>query len=222
MIQAKSIMESMASKAGTETGSLSKAIDKMMQPKVDWRSELRQFFNEAKHNDYSWAHPNRRFIDDGIYLPGTFSNEMGAVVFVVDTSGSMTMEINKLMNQVWSEVKAIIQEARPTQSVVVQSDSEVRRVEKYEEGEELPEKIDVVGGGGTLFNPVLRKVKDLVENPTEDFRSPALMIYFTDMETAEMGSDLTDPGCPVAWAKFKGMYKDWQVKPEFGVVIDVD
>ena len=134
----------------------------------------------------------------------------------------MTMEINKLMNQVWSEVKAIIQEARPTQSVVVQSDSEVRRVEKYEEGEELPEKIDVVGGGGTLFNPVLRKVKDLVENPTEDFRSPALMIYFTDMETAEMGSDLTDPGCPVAWAKFKGMYKDWQVKPEFGVVIDVD
>ena len=61
----------------------------VLHPPADWRAVLREFVSAHARNDYSWARPNRRFIAQGLYLPGLHSEELGDVVLAVDTSGSI-------------------------------------------------------------------------------------------------------------------------------------
>ena len=40
---------------------------------------------------YSWNRPNRRFVGQGLYLPGyDYTPRMGEIVLAVDTSGSLS------------------------------------------------------------------------------------------------------------------------------------
>lgn len=62
-------------------------------------------------DDYSWARPNRMFVAAGAYLPAMYSENMGPIDVVIDTSGSITQE---LLNEFGSEIKAIVAAVRPT------------------------------------------------------------------------------------------------------------
>jgi len=53
-------------------------------------SYLRRFLEQTARNDYSWQVPNRRYIQQGLYLPTLYStSEGGHIVVFVDTSGSI-------------------------------------------------------------------------------------------------------------------------------------
>ncbi len=68
---------------------LGRAVDRVVRPAADWKAVLRAFVSQHARNDYSWSRPNRRFLAQGLYLPGLRSEELGDVVLAVDTSGSV-------------------------------------------------------------------------------------------------------------------------------------
>ena len=95
-----------AKKRGNLSAGLDRLVDSIMAPKVDWRAVLREFISRTAKNDYSWIRPNRRYIHQGLYLPGLHSEELGDVVVAVDTSGSIGQ---KELNAFAAEMQGILE-----------------------------------------------------------------------------------------------------------------
>jgi hypothetical protein len=54
---------------GTLPGEFKNLIDEFLEPKVLWGEKLRMYAYDLVRYDSSWTKPNKRFIDEGIYLP---------------------------------------------------------------------------------------------------------------------------------------------------------
>ena len=94
----EAFQEALAHDAGSVRGALGlwalcdrlgRTDEAVRHPPVDWRDVLRAFVAAAACNDYSWSRPNRRFVWQGLYLPGLHSEDIGEVVIAIDTSGSV-------------------------------------------------------------------------------------------------------------------------------------
>ena len=95
-------------------------------------------------NDYSWARPNRRFVAQGLYLPGLHSEELGDVVLAVDTSGSIG---ERVLGVFAAEANAVLARFDCTVTVLYH-DTEVQKVQTWHSADG-PLVLDPVGGGGT-------------------------------------------------------------------------
>jgi len=168
---------------GKLPASLARFVEELTTPKVNWRERLRRFVTERSRNDYSWMRPNRRFISQGMYLPSLYSESMGEIVVAIDTSGSIGQE---MLDAFGSEIKAIVQSARPSKTTVIYCDAEVNHVDTFAPTDDL--KFAMHGGGGTDFRPPFQYV-------SEHAIRPVCFVYLTDM----YGSFPTDPGYPVMW-----------------------
>ena len=62
---------------GSMPNRLEYLIEAAHQSVIDWRTLLRRFMDSTSRHDSSWARPNRRFIHQGIYLPGNRSGVDG-------------------------------------------------------------------------------------------------------------------------------------------------
>lgn len=174
---------SAAKAAGNLPASLARFIEELTTPKVDWRARLRRFVTERSQNDYSWMRPNRRFLGQGFYLPSLYSESMGEIVVAIDTSGSIDQAT---LNAFGSEVKAIVQSARPAKTTVIYCDAAINHVDVFAPTDEL--HFDMHGGGGTDFCPPFAYV-------AEHSIRPVCFVYLTDM----YGRFPSDPGYPVMW-----------------------
>lgn len=163
---------------------LKRLVEEMLNPKVPWSDVLREFITSHSKNDYSWSRPNRRYVAQGLYLPSTYSEELGDVVVCIDTSGSIG---GPELSQFAGEVNAILSTCSMTLHVVY-CDAEVNHVDVFE-AYDLPFKPQAQGGGGTDFRPPFKWVAD-------QGMTPACLVYLTDM----YGSfPREDPGYPVLW-----------------------
>ena len=169
-----------AKAAGKLPASLSKLVDEVLEPKVDWRSELRRYMTAVLKTDQSWQRGQRRFLAQGMYLPAFHTPGMGKVTVIIDTSGSIYDEAPAFLD----EVRAICEECKPACIEVMQVDAKVQDVRVYEVGE--PISCTVKGGGGTD----LRKGFEAVTEP------PAVMIVLSDGETP---FPAVAPEHPVIW-----------------------
>jgi predicted metal-dependent peptidase len=54
----------------------------MLESRVDWRDALREFINSfCMDKDVStWRRPNRRWVDQGVYLPSLTGENVGRIV----------------------------------------------------------------------------------------------------------------------------------------------
>ena len=119
---------------------------------------------------YSWNRPNRRFIGQGTYLPGTdYVARMGELVIAVDTSGSLN---NKELGYFNSHINRILDTCMPEKVTVLYCDWAIGGTTEYTP-DDLPIKLEPVGGGGTSFKPVFKWIEDYA-NEVE------CLIYFTD------------------------------------------
>ena len=56
---------------------LGRAVEAVLHPPADWRARPAGVRVGHARNDYSWARPNRRFLAQGLYLPGLHSRGTG-------------------------------------------------------------------------------------------------------------------------------------------------
>ncbi len=190
---------------GRMDGGIGRAVDKTVKPKINWRDVLRQFINQHAKNDYSWNVPNRRFIHQGLYLPSLHSEEIGDIVFAVDTSGSIDLDA---LNQMCSEISDALSLLSSSKLTVIYCDSSVKAVDEYTE-QDLPIHPNPVGGGGTDFCPVFDHIK-------ENNINPVCLIYLTDMHG---NFPVQAPSYPVLWGVVDARY--YNGTPPFGVKLTV-
>lgn len=159
-------------------------VDEAGQNKVPWRDVLHRFINQLARDDYTWARPNRKFVAFGAYMPSLYSERMGPIVVVIDTSGSIDQPT---LNAFGAEIKAIAAQARPEKLTVIYCDAAVNHVDEFGPGEDIT--FNMHGGGGTDFRPPFAYLDEQGE-------TPAALVYLTDMH----GAFPESADFPVLWA----------------------
>lgn len=189
-----------AKQRGQLPAGLEKLVGDLLAPKVLWSDVLREFVRAHARNDYSWVHPNRRYANQGIFLPGMHSEELGEIVVAIDTSGSCFDDDTQ--QRFASEMQGIL-EAYDCTAHVIYCDSAVHEVETWTrtDGEF---KLHASGGGGTSHRPVFEKI-------TELGLDPVCVVCLTDLYT-DFPPDR--PPYPVLWAAVNNP----QATPPFGQV----
>ncbi|CCF19131.1 conserved protein of unknown function [Pseudorhizobium banfieldiae] len=200
-------MVAKAAQAGKLPASLSRLIDELLAPKVDWRAVLRRFIDESMTRDFAWHKPNRRMIPHGIITPGLISDGVSHIVIAVDTSGSID---NDILKDFAAEVNGAYQEGAVDKLTVIYADASVARIDQFENGDELT--INPAGGGGTAFSDTFEKI-------TDQFPDARACIYLTDMGVYDFGDE---PPMPVLWGVYGRSSKDVAtLSPPFGECINI-
>ena len=136
--------------AGKLGGNLSRELGELLQPKVNWYEQLRDFVTSfADGKDIStWQRVNRRWLQHDVYMPSTLSETIRRIVIGVDASGSIGgEELNKFL----SEVQSICATVKPDIVDLIYWDTEVAKHEIYdrEKQDKLVQSTKPAGGGGT-------------------------------------------------------------------------
>ncbi|MBA4189490.1 MAG: hypothetical protein C0467_15995 [Planctomycetaceae bacterium] len=186
---------------GDLPGGLARLVGQVLHPAADWKDILREFVSSQAKNDYSWSHPNRRHIAEGVYLPGMRNLELGEIIIAVDTSGSVG---EKELAVFGSEVEAILG-AFACSATILYHDCEITKVEEWNSADG-PLVLNPVGGGGTDHRPIFEYLE-------RENRSPACVVALTDLETT---FPAVAPDVAVLWAVTGG-----KTTAPFGRVVQV-
>ena len=194
--------------AGKMGGNVSREIGDLLEPKVDWREQLRDFMSSlADGKDIStWQRVNRRWLQHDMYMPSTLSESMGRVVVAVDTSGSIGGDdLNKFL----SEVQSICANVQPELVDLMYWDTDVAAHEVYgrDDLSNLVKSTKPAGGGGTdpACIPEYMQTKNI---------KPECAIVLTDGYVGGWGQWT----CPVLWCVVGG----YKPTPSVGTAIYVD
>lgn len=137
-------------KVSKGAGGMSRELQDLLEPKVNWREALREFVKSTCHakDTSSWRRVNRRFLSGGVYMPSMIGEKVGHVVVAVDTSGSVGQ---KELAEFLSEVKGVAEEVNPDKVDLIYWDSEVAAHEEYEGADvsNIVSSTKPKGGGGT-------------------------------------------------------------------------
>jgi predicted metal-dependent peptidase len=154
--------------------------------RIDWRALLRAWLHERVKGDWQSYPFSKRHLHRGLFMPSPGLAVPGHLVFAIDTSGSMQAEA---LAQITGELRAF-RETFPSRLTVIQADARVQSVRTFEamDGEEIPQRLPMSGGGGTDFRPVFDWVSTHADG--------AIVLYATD----GFGTyPQTPPPCPVIW-----------------------
>tara|TARA_Y100000114_G_scaffold142209_1_gene148613 strand:+ start:8666 stop:9790 length:1125 start_codon:yes stop_codon:yes gene_type:complete len=169
---------------GKLSAGVERLVGELLTPKVLWADVMQRFVVKAKTDDRTFARPNRRFIQQGMYLPSITGEVMGELVWAVDCSGSIgQVEIDQFA----TEIIKVWEDHKPIKTHVIYFDSEVSHYDCF--GQDDRPEIKPHGGGGTAFSPVFEYMQD------NDI-SPVACVFLTDLCCNDFG---TEPDCPVLW-----------------------
>lgn len=166
-MQQKVAQAAMAAKlAGKLKGSLATMVDEFLNPKVPWAALLRDYLMRVVKDDESWTRRNRRFRN--VYLPARYSERMGPIVIIGDSSGSIWCSPEELKTFA-TEIQSVADQVMPEHIRLIWADTEVASEEVFENGQPL--KFEVKGGGGTDMRVPLKHVEQY---------DPEVVILLTD------------------------------------------
>ncbi len=188
-----------ARQRGQLPGALDKFCTTILNPRKNWRRELRLAANRALRKRCDWKRVSRRTAGR-IRTPGRSPHMPEAVVYI-DTSGSMSDD--DIMAAI-NEVAEIIRLGGGKGTLIL-GDWDV-----YYCGEVSVKSLSnlPVKRGGTNFVPVFEKIK-------EEKLKPAIFIGFSDLEG---GFPDYAPNFPVIWCRPEG----WKSEAPWGKVIDIE
>jgi len=174
-------------------GNTPRDLAELLEPKVDWREQLREFVKAVCNNkdSSSWRRPNRRFLSTGIYMPTMIGEKVGHIVIARDTSGSMG---HSELSSAASETKAIAEGVSPERIDMIDWDGVVEAHEQYEGNNvSLQDIQNMRGGGGTDPRCVAEYLK-------EKGIKPECVVILTDGYISDWGDDELWQNVPVLWA----------------------
>lgn len=183
--------------------SIQRLVDELTAPKgLPWKEILRQFLQSTVRADYDWTRPSRRFVHQGLYLPGLREDAGGEIAVVIDTSGSISPAT---LASFAAELSAILEDVQATARVIY-CDTKVYSGGTYTP-DDLPLHLEAQGGGGTDFRPAF----EYLDNQ-ENLQA---VVFFTD-----------------TWGEFPALAPEYPVifacvdrlgnTLPFGTVIDLD
>ena len=177
-------------------------VKELKESRVNWRELLNEFI-EFEINDYTFLPPDRRY-DAEFFMPSfsEMNENLEDVLFMVDTSGSMSIEEITLA---YSEINGAIQafDGR-LKGLIGFFDAKVYEPISFDSSIDLT-KIIPKGGGGTSFHNVFRYVMQM-EN------KPKYLIILTD-GYATFPKEEEKGNIPLLW-----LLTNDEVKPPYGKV----
>jgi predicted metal-dependent peptidase len=195
--------------AGKLGGNQSRALGSLIEPKVNWREQLREFVSStAVGKDIStWQRVNRRWLQHDMYMPSTITENVGRIVVAVDTSGSIG---GAALNAFLSEVQGICVNTKPEKVDLLYWDTDVAAHEVYtqEQLDKLTSSTKPAGGGGTDVACVSEYLK-------VNQIKPECIIIMTD---GYLNGDWGTWTAPVLWVIVGGN----KVVPPMGTAIYLD
>jgi len=196
--------------AGKLGGKQSRELGSLIEPKIDWREQLREFVSStAVGKDIStWQRVNRRWLQHDMYMPSTITETVGRIVVAIDTSGSIGGdELSKFL----SEVQGICINAKPEKVDLLYWDTDVAAHEVYTQEQlgTLTSSTKPAGGGGTDVVCVSKYLKD-------NQIKPECVIVLTDGYI--YGNNWGTWSAPVLWTIVGGN----KVVPPMGTTIYLD
>ncbi len=142
------------------------------RPRVPWGRVFRRYVGAAvAQDDYSRRHPNRRYLEQDLVVPGLYSERLGTVVVAVDTSSSMRQDD---LDAVASELAHLADLVDDLTLLV--ADTAVRQVVTGDDVVPFLREGGLRGGGGTDHRPVFAWV-------AQRRLRPDVFLGLTDLET---------------------------------------
>lgn len=188
----------MARMAGKLKGDLARMVDDMLESKVHWTDVLREFMTRIVRARDNWSRRNRRF--PGTYLPTRRSHEMGPILFIPDTSGSM---MGDDMEKICSEMAHCAVQTRPENIRVIWADAKVQGEQVFSADEFSYKALKPVGGGGTDMRVPLEHAKQY---------DPQVVVLCTDCYTPWPDQELPFP--VICISTTKAPCPDWMQRIE--------
>ena len=179
--------------AGKMGGNVSREMQDLLTPKVNWKDALRDFVKTSTQgkDQTTWRRLHKRYIGLDIIMPSSYDEKVGSIVVAVDTSGSIG---NAELAQFLGEVKSICDEVNPEKIDLLYWDTEVAGHETYQ-GAELANVTDVTqakGGGGTSPECVPHYMK-------KESLDPECVIMLTDGYIGRQDPNDWQIGKPILW-----------------------
>ena len=179
--------------AGKMGGNVSREMQDLLTPKVNWKDALRDFVKTSTQgkDQTTWRRLHKRYIGLDIIMPSSYDEKVGSIVVAVDTSGSIG---NAELAQFLGEVKSICDEVNPEKIDLLYWDTEVAGHETYQ-GAELANVTDVTqakGGGGTSPECVPHYMK-------KESLDPECVIMLTDGYIGRQDPSDWQIGKPILW-----------------------
>lgn len=147
--------------AGKSGSGGSRDLEELLQPQVDWREVLREFINDTcRGNEFStYRRPNRRYLQDDLYMPSGEAEKIGELIVAIDTSGSIGM---RQLSAFLTEVVHICDTVKPSGIRLLYWDTEICRDEYYDEDStgKLVTSTKPEGGGGTDVRCIPQHLQD--------------------------------------------------------------
>jgi predicted metal-dependent peptidase len=138
-----------AAGAGNTPGEVSRLIQQLTEPKMNWREILQQQIQSTIKNDFTFQRPNRKSWSTGAILPGQNFDETIDIAVALDMSGSIG---NAQAQDFLGEVKGIMDQYADYNIKVWCFDTKVYNEKDFtaDGGEDLLD-YEIMGGGGTDF-----------------------------------------------------------------------
>lgn len=171
--------------AGSAPADMQRLIDAARVTSPDWKQEMADFVKSAVSQRNDWSRSARRMATAPCIYPRRRADQVGQIVFVRDTSGSVDGAVLNAFN-------ALIESAMADTScsaIVIDADASVRAEYRLAAGDAVP--ATAKGGGGTAFQPAFDRIAGIIEAGD----AVAGVVYLTDLEGPQ--ADACD--LPVLW-----------------------
>lgn len=179
--------------AGKMGGKVSRELQDLLTPKVDWREALRDFVKTSTQgkDQTTWRRLHKRYIGCDIVMPSSYDEKVGSILIGIDTSGSIGGEE---LAGFLGEVKSICDEVSPEKIDLLYWDTHVASHEVYQGSElsNLTETTKPAGGGGTSPECVPRYMK-------KEVLDPECVIMLTDGYIGNQDPKDWEIGKPILW-----------------------
>lgn len=186
-------------KVGCIPGEIQIYLDRLLRPKLPWKTILNRYVRALAKNDYTFKKPNRRFFPEH-YLPSMHSEKLIDIAIAVDTSGSVTTAD---FTAFVSEITQLFRVMKPEKLTIVQFDVSIKSVHTVKTIQQIGD-VPFTGRGGTHIRP-------LIEWANEN--TPQLLLVFTD---GDFGFPMNTTKVPFIWL----IHNNPNFSARFGKVIN--